>query len=154
MGVRAKETVKLNSDEIITELNKAYADEWLAYYQYWIAARTFADGRSTMLARELERIADEELEHAEKLAERILLLGGKPLVDPRAWFEESNCSYSELPDDREGVIRMVIEAEQCAIRVYEQLVKKTLHDAPITSQLMLHILEEELEHEDTFEKML
>jgi bacterioferritin len=154
MGAKANETAKLNSDELITELNKAYADEWLAYYQYWIAARTFADGRSSTLARELERIADEELEHAEELAERILLLGGKPLADPRAWFEETNCGYSEPPEDREGIIRMVIEAEQCAIRVYEQLVKKTLHDAPVTSQFVLHILEEELEHEDTFEKML
>lgn len=154
MEAKARETVKLNSEELITELNKAYADEWLGYYQYWMAARTFDGGRSTVLARELERIADEELEHAEELAERILLLGGKPLADPRAWFEETNCGYSEPPQDREGIIRMVIEAEQCAIRVYEQLVKKTLHDAPITSQLVLHILQEELEHEDTFKRML
>jgi len=144
----------LNSDELITELNKAYADEWLAYYQYWIAARTFADGRSSTLARELERIADEELEHAEELAERILMLGGKPLVTPKAWFEETNCGYSEPPEDQEGVIRMVIEAEQCAIEVYERLAKKTLQGDPITYELMLHILEEELEHEDTFENLI
>jgi bacterioferritin len=146
--------VKLNLDELIIELNKAYANEWLTYYQYWIAARTFTDEHSALLAKELERIANEELKHAEQLAERILLLGGKPVANPQAWFEETNCGYNEPPEGREGVIRMVIEAEQCAIGVYEQLLKKTLHDAPVTSQLMLHILEEELEHEDTFEKML
>ena len=154
MGTKAKEIVKLDVDELITELNKAYADEWLAYYQYWIAAKTLTGRGSIMLAKELERIAEEELEHAEELAERILMLGGKPLVTPKAWFEETNCGYSEPPEDQEGVIRMVIEAEQCAIEVYERLAKKTLQGDPITYELMLHILEEELEHEDTFENLI
>jgi bacterioferritin len=154
MGTKAKELVGLNVDELITELNKAYADEWLAYYQYWIAAKILTGRGSIMLAKELERIAEEELEHAEELAERILMLGGKPLASPKAWFEETNCGYSEPPEDQERVIQMVIEAEQCAIEVYERLAKKTLQDDPITHQLMLHILEEELEHEDTFENLL
>jgi bacterioferritin len=157
MGTKAKEIVGLNVDELITELNKAYADEWLAYYQYWITAKVATGRQAGMVAKELEEIAEDELEHAAELAERILTLGGQPLVSPKRWFEETNCGYAEPPkdpSDLQAIIKMVVEAERCAIGVYDRLAKKTLHDDPITYQLMLHILEEEIEHEDAFERLL
>lgn len=154
VGTEAKETVRLSANELLIELNKAYADEWLAYYQYWLAARMLARQHpNVLLVKELERIADEELGHAAKLAERILTLGGK-LFPPKAWFEEAHCSYSEPPEDREGIIQMVIKAERCAIEVYEWMVRRTSRDSPITCQLILRILEEELEHEDTLKGLL
>jgi bacterioferritin len=39
MGRTAKEIVKANIQEIISDLDKAYADEWLAHYQYWLTAQ-------------------------------------------------------------------------------------------------------------------
>ena len=39
MGTKGKSIVKLDVDKLIEMLNKAYADEWLAYYQYWIGAK-------------------------------------------------------------------------------------------------------------------
>ncbi len=33
MGQKGREIVKMNVDELIDMLNKALADEWLAYYQ-------------------------------------------------------------------------------------------------------------------------
>ena len=39
MGRKAKEIVKANVQEVISDLNKAYADEWLAHYQYWLNAQ-------------------------------------------------------------------------------------------------------------------
>jgi bacterioferritin len=35
MGRQGKEIVKANVSEVISDLLKAYADEWLAHYQYW-----------------------------------------------------------------------------------------------------------------------
>jgi bacterioferritin len=38
MGTKGKEIVKLDAGNLINLLNKAFADEWLAYYQYWVGA--------------------------------------------------------------------------------------------------------------------
>ena len=35
----AKEIVKANIQEVVSYLSKAYADEWLAHYQYWLIAQ-------------------------------------------------------------------------------------------------------------------
>ena len=43
MGMKGREIVEkagLDGDKLINMLNKAYCDEWLAYYQYWIGARS------------------------------------------------------------------------------------------------------------------
>ncbi len=44
MGTKGKAIVGVNVEELVTVLNKAYADEWLAYYQYWVGAKV-ASGR-------------------------------------------------------------------------------------------------------------
>ena len=40
MGKKGIEIVaaKIDVNEVIADLNKAYADEWCAHYQYWLAA--------------------------------------------------------------------------------------------------------------------
>ena len=40
MGTRAREIVGIDVDYLIHLLNQAYASEWLAYYQYWLGAKT------------------------------------------------------------------------------------------------------------------
>jgi len=42
MGTRAREILGIDPEQLIEELNKAFADEWLAYYQYWVGARVVA----------------------------------------------------------------------------------------------------------------
>ncbi|MEG0832195.1 MAG: hypothetical protein RSF75_07575 [Acidaminococcaceae bacterium] len=37
MGKKSKEISKLKVDKLLKLLNAALAEEWLAYYQYWIA---------------------------------------------------------------------------------------------------------------------
>ncbi len=32
----------MDVDKVIKLLNRAFADEWLAYYQYWLGARVIA----------------------------------------------------------------------------------------------------------------
>ena len=43
MGSKGRAIVGLDVDELLVVLNKAYADEWLAYYQYWIGAKVIKD---------------------------------------------------------------------------------------------------------------
>jgi len=157
MGAKAREIVGLNVEELLEQLNRALADEWLAFYQYWIAAQVAVGRQARPIAEALKETAMEELEHAEELATRIVQLGGRPLTDPRQWFEKTNCTYVEPPQDPEDldkIVRDTVEAERCAIEVYRKLAELTHGKDPVTYQLALHILKEELEHEDTFENLL
>ena len=57
MGTQARAIVEkagLNADELINLLNKAFCDEWLAYYQYWIGARVVEGIPRAGLQPELE----------------------------------------------------------------------------------------------------
>ena len=42
MGTKGISIVGMDVDVLIEKLNKALADEWLAYYQYWIGAKVAA----------------------------------------------------------------------------------------------------------------
>ena len=39
MGTRGREIVGMDVEKLLGLLNKAYADEWLAHYQYWLGAK-------------------------------------------------------------------------------------------------------------------
>ncbi|MFQ5871149.1 MAG: ferritin-like domain-containing protein [Candidatus Geothermarchaeales archaeon] len=157
MGKKAAEIAELDVKELIRDLNGAMADEELAAYWYWLAAKTVEGKQAPVVARLLEESVEQEREHADELATRILQLGGKPLADPNQWKERSNCGYMTLPEDStdlDFVIRQVVDAEACAIDVYNRLAKKTLHKDPVTYQLVTHILAEEVEHEEKFQTLL
>jgi bacterioferritin len=158
MGTKGTEIVGLDVQELIADLNRAYADEWLACYSYTHMAQVVT-GRPTArrIAELLHETAAEELEHQEELAERITQLGGEPLADPSKLVEASNEGYPTPPADAtdiEGIIETVVKAEQGAIEVYNKLAKKTAGKDPITYELVVHILGEEVEHEDEFENLM
>jgi bacterioferritin len=158
MGQKGTEIVEANVQELIEDLKRAYADEWLAAYAYTHMAQV-VEGRPAAKAVEekLKEVAREELEHQDELAERITQLGGSPLADPMKLVEGSNEGYPAPPKDPKdlnGFIQTVIDAERGAIAVYNKLLKKTAGKDPVTYNLILHILEEEVEHEDDFENIL
>ena len=39
MGQKGKEIVEVDVKEVISDLNSAYADEWLAHFQYFLYAQ-------------------------------------------------------------------------------------------------------------------
>ncbi|MFQ5951665.1 MAG: ferritin-like domain-containing protein [Candidatus Geothermarchaeales archaeon] len=82
MGRKGTEIVELDVEELIKDLHRAMADEELAAYWYWLAAKKAAGQQAPGVARLLEESVDQEREHADELATRILQLGGRPLADP------------------------------------------------------------------------
>ena len=155
MGTKGRELVKMDVDKLLEELNKAFADEWLAYYQYWVGAKMAEGPARGVVAGELLEHANEELEHAEMLAERIIMLGGTPLLTPEDWYKATNCGY-EAPDDGyvEVLLEQNIKGEQCAIGVYESLLAMTKDVDPITYNIVLEILTDEVEHEEDLQAIL
>lgn len=151
MGTKAIELVEksgIKVEELLTMLNKAYADEWLAYYQYWIGARLAVGLHREAVESEMKEHAGEELEHAEKLADRIIQLGGTPIIDPKEWFNQTNCGYdAPVSGDVHALIEQNIKAEQCAISVYTKILDFVKGKDPVTYHVVYHILQDELEHE-------
>lgn len=157
MGKKGREIVELDVEKLVDELNTAYADEWLAYYQYWVTAKLLTGVAGHEVAEELEKLAKEELEHVEELAKRILQLGGVPLTHPEQVLKKSGCGYIEPPKNPKNVKKVIedaLKAEACAIEGYQKLGKMTYGKDFITHQLVMHILQEEIEHEERMENYL
>ena len=157
MGKRARAVVDLSLKELVKDLNKAYCDEWLAFYLYWYMAQTVSGRFYAGTKAALGEIAKEELEHAQELAELITTLGDVPTANPMELEKNANAAYSLPPKnsaDINRIIRIVMEAEADAIEVYHRLAKKTQGKDLHTNQVMLHILAEEIKHEEKFENLL
>jgi bacterioferritin len=158
MGTKGTQIVDLDVAELLADLNRAYADEWLAVYAYTHMAQVVT-GRPAAknLAKALEDTAKDELEHQDELAKRIGQLGGKPLGDISKLVQASNDGYPMPPaneKDFEAIVKTVVQAERGAIEVYNKLVGKTDGKDPVTHALIVHILSEEVEHESEFEMLL
>ena len=155
MGTRGREILEsfgIKVEELIKILNKAFADEWLAYYQYWIGTKVASGVPREAVVAELTQHAADELRHAGMLADRIIQLGGTPLLETKDWFKESNCGY-ERPDDPDVRILLVqnIKGEQCAITQYKKIMDYVRDKDPVTYDIALQILEDEIEHEEDLE---
>lgn len=162
MGKKGREVVEkagVKVNELIEMLKKAYADEWIAFYYYTLLAKIVKGLESPAITSKIEEVAKEELEHQGELADRIIQLGGEP---PRR-FEDlvriANCPYVSVPEnvaDLKAVAKAIIEAERCAIEIYNNMLNllMSVKNDPITFHIIRHILQEEVGHEDLFETIL
>ncbi len=155
MGTKGREIVGVNIKELLSLMNKAYADEWLAYYQYWVGAKVATGRMRGIIAKELEDHAGEELHHADMLVERMIQLGGAPLLNPEDWAKETNCGYDAPTDpSTKTLLTQNIKGEQCAITTYKKLLDFVKGKDDLTEKIVLEILADEVEHEEDLQAML
>jgi bacterioferritin len=149
MGTKGREIIGVDVEKLIELLNKAYADEWLAYYQYWIGAKLAKGPMRTAVVGELAQHANDELRHAGMLVMRIIQLRGIPLLKPEDWYQETNCGYSPPTDpDVKILLEQNIKGEQCAIEVYKKIAEFVKDKDLITYNMVIEILRDEIEHEE------
>ena len=155
MAVRGNSIIKgIAIEEVIKLLNKAYADEWLAYYQYYIESKVIKGIMKDAAIAELDQHATDELRHADMISGRILQLGGTPLLNPKDWFTHTNCGY-EAPSnfDVVGILEDAIKGEQCAISTYSDLAELTKDKDIVTYDIVSQILADEVEHEEDLQAL-
>jgi bacterioferritin len=152
MGSEAKRIASLDVEKLIEILNSALAEEWLAYYQYWIGARVMEGPMRSEVEPELLLHATQELNHAVMVANRIIQLGGIPLLHPQEWFKFSGCDYDAPVDPYiETILNQNLKGERCAINRYNEIASITAGKDYMTHQMATQILAEELEHENDIE---
>ncbi|MCJ7764808.1 MAG: ferritin [Thiovulaceae bacterium] len=144
----------IEAGRVIELLNKAYCDEWLAYYQYYIEAIVIKGIMKDAAIVELNQHAADELRHAGLLANRIIQLGGTPVLHPKSWLEHSNCGY-EAPEEFSvlKILKQAIKGEQCAIKVYSELAEITDGKDIVTYDIISGILADEVEHEEDLQAL-
>ena len=155
MGTKGVEIIEMDVKKVVELLNKALADEWLAYYQYWIGAHVAMGPMRNAVVAELNEHANDELRHADMLVKRIIQLGGTPILEPKQWYEQTNCGYA-VPSDPQvkALLKQNIEGEQCAIEVYNKIISLTKDKDVLTYDMSLQILDDEVEHEEDLQALL
>jgi bacterioferritin len=144
----------IEAQTVTALLNKAYADEWLAYYQYFIEAKVVKGIMKDAAIVELNQHAADELRHATLVCDRIIQLGGTPLLHPKDWMNYSNCGY-DAPENADvlSILKQAIKGEQCAISTYNEILDITREKDIITYDIVSTILADEVEHEEDLQSL-
>lgn len=136
----------MTSAKLLDMLNRAIAGELQAAIQYmwqhvqWKGVEHFA------VSEELKKIAIGEMQHSEKIAERLWYLGAKPTTQPSPIF---------VGDKLEEMIGFDIKAELEAINMYKEIMELAAKEGDVaTKEIFEEIEAEEEEHHDFFTSLL
>jgi bacterioferritin len=134
-------------DDIVGLLNGALATELTCVLRYR-RHHFMANGlESPTIAEEFLVHANAELSHADRLAQRIVQLGGEPDFNPAGLLERSHAEYDAV-NDLKGMIRSNLIAERVAVETYRQMIKLVADKDSTTRRLLEDILADEEEHAD------
>lgn len=140
-------------DDVVRLLNDALATELVCVLRYRRHHYT-ADGlASPKIVEEFMVHANAELGHADRIAERIVQLGGEPDFDPGRLLERSHAEYNE-PTDLTEMIRANLVAERVAVESYRQMIELVGDKDSTTRRMLEDILADEEEHADELKDWL
>jgi bacterioferritin len=156
MGKRAQEIVGEKTEQILEDLNAAYAFEWQAAYWFWISARLTKGVAGHEIAELFVKAVPEEMGHAGLLAERILELGGTPVLDPTKLNDVAFAKYVDPPKDQphSKYLETALVFERAAIDYYKKLADETKDIDPVTWSLAVDLLKAEVDDEEEYENYL
>ncbi|MFC0402348.1 ferritin-like domain-containing protein [Paraburkholderia rhizosphaerae] len=147
------QSYKADRDTVLRLLNGALATELvctLRYKRHYFMAKGI---NSEAVAQEFLEHANEEQQHADQLAARIVQLGGAPDFAPDSLSARSHSEYKE-GTDLTDMIRENLVAERIAIDTYREIVRY-LGDADTTTRRIFEeILAVEEEHADDMADLL
>ena len=143
----------LDRTQAIAILNEALATEIVCVLRYKFHYFMATGIHSESVKEEFNEHAAEEQEHAERIAERIKQLGGKPEMNPDVL---SSLSHSEFKEGTSlaDMIREDLIAERIAIESYRDMVRFFGTADSTTRTLLEEILAKEEEHADDLTDLL
>ncbi len=140
-------------NDIIKLLNDSLATELICVLRYKRHHFT-ADGlASPKIAEEFLVHANEEAAHADRLARRIVQLGGAPDFSPDSLSKRSHAEYDDSTDLK-AMIKANLVAERVAIEAYSQIIALIGERDPTTRRLLEDILGDEQQHADELKDWL
>jgi len=150
-----KEIVGVEVKDLLKKLTTAFADEWSAYYQYWLGAQIAKGVMRPAIVAELMEHAGEELKHAQMITDRIIQLDGTVHMLPSEWEKFGSCKYNAVKsEDSIILLKENIKGEQCAIKFYNSLLTELHCKDFVTANIINKILEDEVKHEQDLTMLL
>jgi bacterioferritin len=140
-------------EKVIELLNEALATELVCVMRYrhdYFMARGI---HSQAVATEFLAHSNEELAHADQIAERIVQLGGEPDFNPGAITGRSHAEY-RIGKTLQEAIKENLVAERIAIDSYREMVQFVGETDPTTRRMLEEILAVEEEHADDLADLL
>jgi bacterioferritin len=140
-------------EQAIALLNTALATEIVCVLRYQYHAIMASGIHSESVKAEFAEHAADEQDHANRLAERINQLGGKPNMNPEGLLSRSHSEYVE-GESLVDMIRENLVAERIAIESYREMVKFFAGHDPTTRRLLEDLLSKEEEHANDMNDLL
>ena len=147
------EAYRADRQTVLKLLNEALATELVCILRYkrhyFMAEGIHADP----VAQEFLQHANEEQQHADEIATRIVQLGGEPNFSPEGLSSRSHAEYVE----GESLVEMIEEdlvAERIAISSYAEIARWLGESDPTTRRLIEVLLADEEEHADDLRDLL
>lgn len=134
-------------DTVIQLLNEALATELVCVLRYKRHYFMATGIHAASVAAEFLEHANQEMQHADSLAKRIVELRGEPNFNPEGLAERSHAEYIE-GNSLKDMIKENLIAERIAIESYREMIAYLLDKDPTTQRLLKEILAKEEEHAD------
>jgi len=142
-----------NREEVIKLLNEALATELICVLRYrhdYFMARGI---KAKVAAEEFLEHSNQEQEHADQIAERIVQLGGEPDMDPARLKDRAHAEYRPSKALKDMIKENLI-AERIAIDSYRAMIEYIGQDDHTTRRMLEGILAVEEEHADDLSDLL
>jgi len=144
---------RIAPDAVIQMLNESLATELVCLLRYKRHYFTAAGLNSESVKAEFLEHANQEQAHADRIAQRIVQLGGEPNFSPHGLLDRSHSDYME----GESLVDMIkgdLTAERIAIDTYRANIRRIGNDDPTTRRLFEDILAVEEEHAEDLISLL
>jgi bacterioferritin len=140
-------------EAVISMLNAALATELLCVLRYKRHYFTVSGPNTGHIKAEFLEHAQQEQDHADRIAERIVQLNGSPNFNPATLTQRSHAEYDDS-EDVQAMIRADLIAERVAIESYRQMILAIGDKDPTTKLMLTEILATEEEHADDMSDLL
>lgn len=147
------EGYQADREAVIAMLNDALATELLCILRYKRHYYTVSGPNTGHIKAEFLEHAQQEQDHADRIAERIVQLNGSPNFNPATLTARSHAEYDDS-DDVQAMIRADLIAERVAIESYRQMILAIGDKDPTTRALLVDIMSVEEEHADDMRDLL
>jgi bacterioferritin len=147
------ETYGSDRETVLRLLDAALATEIVCVLRYTHHKYMAKGVRAEIVATEFQEHADEERQHADQIAARIVQLGGVPDLAPDGLTSRSHSEYVEAGSLRE-MLEENLFAERIAIESYQEMIRYIGDGDPTTRRLLESILAVEEEHADDLASLL
>jgi len=141
----------MSSDRTVELLRRSYEDEIETVMNYQTNAIILEGVRAEEIKESLQEDIQAELEHSNKLGQRLKQLGARPPSSKDFTARHDSLQPPEDSTDVLAVIEGVLDVEEDAISTYHDLIDAAEEaDDPVTEDLAVEILADEEAHRSEF----